>query len=99
MTAFSLYVASTVAIADTVVLENGDRLSGTLVKMEGASVWLDTAYAGTLKLPWAQVSHIESDAPVRIRLADGTEVDGQLSDQFGSAQHRRNRNRPTDRRS
>lgn len=78
VTAFSLCVASTAAMADTVMLENGDRLSGTLVKMEDESLWFDTAYAGTLKLPWAQIRHIESDAPVRVRLADGTEMVGQL---------------------
>jgi len=70
-------VSATVA-ADTVVLENGDRLSGTVVKIEATSLWLDTAYAGTLKLPWAQVRQIASDQPVRVRLADGTELDGQL---------------------
>lgn len=64
--------------ADTVTLDNGDRLSGTIVGMEASSLTLETAYAGTLKLPWRQVSQIESDAPVRVRLADGTEVDGRL---------------------
>ena len=41
-------------------------------------LWLQTAYAGKLKLPWALVSRIETDAPVRVRLADGTELDGRL---------------------
>ena len=66
------------SLADTVVLDNGDRLSGTIVRMEATSLWLDTAYAGKIKLPWAQVNQVESDKPVRVRLADGTELDGQL---------------------
>lgn len=65
-------------LADTVTLDNGDRLSGTIVAMEASSLTLETAYAGTLKLPWRQVSRIESEAPVRVRLADGTELDGRL---------------------
>ena len=66
------------ALADTVTLLNGDRLSGTLVRLETHTLWLKTPYAGTLKLPWAQVGRIDTDAPVRVRLADGTELDGQL---------------------
>lgn len=69
---------SSTALADSVVLGNGDRLSGTLVRMDADSLWLETPYAGKLKLPWAQVSRIETDAPVRVRLDDGTELDGQL---------------------
>ena len=75
--AATCFIAST-SFADTVMLENGDRLSGTIVKLEATSLWLETAYAGKLKLPWAQVKQIESDTPVRVRLADGTELDGQL---------------------
>lgn len=65
-------------LADTVTLGNGDRLSGRIVSMQAASLTLETAYAGTLKLPWSRIRHIESDAPVRVRLADGTELDGRL---------------------
>lgn len=66
------------AQADTVGLVNGDRLSGRLVRMDAAHLWLETHYAGTLKLERAQVRSIETDAPVRLRLADGTELDGEL---------------------
>jgi len=73
------------ALADTVALHNGDRLSGDLVRMEAATLWLKTTYAGTLELPWAQVERVDTDAPVRVRLADGTELDGQLqADDAGS---------------
>ena len=76
--AVASWLASSAALADTVSLVNGDRLSGTITRMEAASLWLDTPYAGKLKLPWAQVSRVETDAPVRVRLTDGTELDGQL---------------------
>jgi len=71
-------LVSSASLADTVSLTNGDRLSGTLVRMEADSLVLETPYAGKLKLPWTQVSRIETDAPVRVRLTDGTELDGQL---------------------
>lgn len=72
------WLASSSALADTVSLVNGDRLSGTVVRLEAAALWLDTAYAGKLKLPWKAVSRIETDAPVRVRLDDGTTLDGRL---------------------
>ena len=72
------WLASASALADTVSLTNGDRLSGTVVRLEADALWLDTPYAGKLKLPWKAVNRIETDAPVRVRLDDGTALDGQL---------------------
>lgn len=72
------WLVTSVAPADTVKLDNGDRLSGTIVRMEAASLWLETPYAGKLELPWARISRVETEAPVRVRLADGTELDGAL---------------------
>lgn len=84
ITPSGLCVASTVAAADPVVLANGDRLSGTLDRMEAGSLGFDTTYAGPLKLPWAQLRPIEPDAPVRLRRVDGTELDGRLEDEQGA---------------
>lgn len=72
------WLASSATLADTVSLANGDRLSGTIVRLDAAALWLDTPYAGKLKLPWGEVRRIESDASVRLRLDDGTELDGRL---------------------
>lgn len=72
------WLAGSSALADTVSLVNGDRLSGTVVRLEAATLWLETPYAGELKLPWKAVSRIETDAPVRVRLDDGTALDGQM---------------------
>ncbi|MFP5403152.1 MAG: YdiY family protein [Gammaproteobacteria bacterium] len=66
------------AAADTVTLQNGDRLSGTVVKMESDTLWLETAYAGTLKLQWGEVARLETDAPVRLKLDDRAEFDTRL---------------------
>ena len=71
--------AASSAAADTVTLRNGDRLSGTVVKMEADTLWFETAYAGTLKLPWGEVGRIETDAPVRLKLDDSAEFDTRLA--------------------
>lgn len=66
------------AHADTVELDNGDRLSGSVVSMDGGKLQLKTAYAGVLTLPWAQVRRLETDAPLRVRLDDGKALDARL---------------------
>lgn len=72
----ALVTVATAAQADWVELDNGDRLSGRIVSLLDGVLILETAYAGTLKLPRERISRLESTAPVRVRLADGTEFDG-----------------------
>lgn len=71
-------LAAGAARADTVVLRNGDRLSGRVVSLEAGKLVFATTYAGEVKLPWNQLRHLESDAKVRVQLADGTLLNGQL---------------------
>lgn len=66
------------AVADSVILDNGDRLSGKVIGLEGGSLVFETAYAGQLKLPWGRVRHVESDDNVRVRLSDGSLLNGRL---------------------
>lgn len=68
--------ASGTARADWVELDNGDRLSGRIVSLADGVLRLDTAYAGLLALPRERIRAVRTDAPVRVRLADGTEFDG-----------------------
>ena len=76
----TLGLLSGTALADSVVLDNGDRLSGTVVQMTADALEIETTYAGKVKLSWARVRRIETEAPVRVQLVDGTEFDGQLQD-------------------
>ena len=70
--------ASFAARADSVVMENGDRLTGRVVGLEAGKLLFATPYAGELKLPWAQLRSLRSDAKVRVQLADGTLLNGLL---------------------
>jgi putative salt-induced outer membrane protein YdiY len=47
--------------ADTVVLKNGDRLTGTAVKLEGGKLTFKTAYADAIAIAWDQVSNLKVD--------------------------------------
>jgi len=44
------------AMADEVILKNGDRLSGTVVTKADDKLVFKTKYAGEIKIDWAEVS-------------------------------------------
>lgn len=52
--------------AEQVSLKNGDRLSGTVVSMDGKKLVLKTSYAGDVSIDWASVSQFSSDQPLVI---------------------------------
>ena len=46
--------------AEQVSLKNGDRLSGSIVSMDGQKLVLKTSYAGDVSIDWAEVSEFSS---------------------------------------
>lgn len=61
----------TPALADTVWLKNGDRLSGRIQLFDGGKLLLKTDYAGSVTLDWRQVASLESDQALLVKLDDG----------------------------
>jgi putative salt-induced outer membrane protein len=51
----ALFVLTCAAVADTLVLKNGDRLTGTIESSDGKVITLKTDYAGELKVNWSDV--------------------------------------------
>jgi putative salt-induced outer membrane protein YdiY len=66
------------ASADKVVLENGDSLTGTIVKAEGGKLTLKTDYAGLIEIEVAKVKQLFTDSPVEVHLTDGEILKGQI---------------------
>ncbi len=64
--------------ADQILLNNGDRLTGTVVRKEGDHLVLRTAYAGELKIAWSRVAEVRTDDPMSIILSDQTTVQTRL---------------------
>ncbi|MDP3686963.1 MAG: hypothetical protein Q8R64_05185, partial [Sulfurimicrobium sp.] len=64
--------------ADTLLLVNGDQLTGTVLKKEGNAVVLRTSYAGDVTIKWADVAHIQTDKPVHVMLNDESSMKGIL---------------------
>lgn len=64
-----LAAASAGAMADTVVLANGDRLTGQVLLMDAGTLVLKTDYAGEVRIAWKQVARLETKDPLALRAA------------------------------
>lgn len=72
-----LFLFSTgAAFGGELTLENGDRLTGTIVKLSDGTVVVKTTYGGTIQVAWAEVSGIASSGLLFFTMADGSDVEG-----------------------
>jgi len=64
-------------LADTVVLKNGDRLTGTVNQLAGGKLTVTTSYAGAVTITWDDVSSVKLDKPLilPIETRNGKQVD------------------------
>ncbi len=67
------------ALADQVVLKNGDRLTGTIVKSDAKSLTLKSEFAGTVTIALEAIVQISSDQPLYLALKDGQTVVGTVT--------------------
>ena len=58
------------ALADTVWLKNGDRLSGEIIVFDGSKLMLKTSYGGSIAIDWKQVETLESDKELLVKQDD-----------------------------
>jgi putative salt-induced outer membrane protein YdiY len=63
---------------DVVHLRNGDRLSGTIVKMDGETLFITTPYAKEVAVDWKEVVRLETAGPHWVRLATDEFVKGRF---------------------
>ncbi len=69
---------TTTLSADEVRMKNGDRITGSIIKMENKTLTVDTSYAGEIAMTWEQVESIETDSAVHVVLEDRTSAHGIL---------------------
>lgn len=72
-------LAASAARADQVVLKNGDRLTGAIVKKQDAGLTIKTEQMGTVTVPWDQVESVAADTPVYVVPAAGPTLHGTLT--------------------
>jgi putative salt-induced outer membrane protein len=75
----AVLVMAAAAGADTVVLKNGDRLTGTIEVSDGHDVTLKTDYAGEIKIKWPSVTQVTTDKPLYVVTPDKKTVSGTLT--------------------
>lgn len=71
------------AAADQVILKNGDRITGTVVRMDKGVLTLRTAYAEKLEFNADAVQSISTEQPVEVRLQGGELLTGPLRSEAG----------------
>ena len=83
---FAILAIACTARADTITLDNGDRLTGTIVKSDGKELVLMadkagsiTDKAGPITVQWSAVRQITSMAPLYVVTSQGTTVTGAVT--------------------
>lgn len=84
------FAACTVALcavaqlsADVVETKSGSRITGKVVKIDGSSVFVDTDFAGEIKVKQSEVVTIATEEPLNVRLEGGTVIQGTLASPAG----------------
>lgn len=70
--------------ADVVETKNGARIVGKVTKIDGGAVVVETDFAGTITVKQSEVAGLVTDAPVSVRLASGTRIEGKVSGGAGA---------------
>lgn len=71
------------AQSDQVVLKNGDRVTGNIVKKDADRITIETAMFGLVSAAWDQVASIVTNRPLNVVLPDGKTVVGTLRESDG----------------
>ncbi len=64
------------ASADTVVMKNGDTVSGTILEIKGDELKMEAEHMGTVSIDFDEVSSFSADGPLGVELTGGTRVVG-----------------------
>lgn len=67
-----------VARAGTIRLDNGDVISGKILKVSGGDITVDTEHSGEITIEADHVVDLESDRMLTVEYEDGREVDGYI---------------------
>jgi putative salt-induced outer membrane protein YdiY len=65
---------------DTIIMKNGDRLTGEVKRLQDGILYVQTDYfAGSVGVDWLQVEEVESKAKFQIVLSNGKRLTGSIS--------------------
>jgi putative salt-induced outer membrane protein len=71
--------ACAVLSADQVVLQNGDTITGSVIKKDGDKLTLKSEFLGEVSIPWKAIKSLKSDQELVVVLPGGEAVKGKVS--------------------
>ena len=74
-----LLLAATSAFADQITLKNGDRITGTVVKKDGANLIIKSDLFGLITAAWDKVESVQGAGAVYVTNKDGKTAEGAVS--------------------
>ena len=86
---YDLFVAllfASSAMADQIVLKNGDRVTGSVVKKDAKDLTIKTLHFGVVTVAWDQVDTVTADTPLNVVLPGGKTVKGTVATTAGNLQ-------------
>jgi putative salt-induced outer membrane protein len=73
------FVCNCALYADRIILKNGDRVTGSIVKKDGANLTVKSELFGEIVMAWDKVDSVKTDAPLNVATKDGKTVQGTLA--------------------
>ncbi len=83
---FAAFLLLGTAWADQVVLKNGDRVTGSIIKKDGKTITIKTDQFGVVTAAWDQVAAVTAEKPLNVVLPDGRTVQGTLATADGKVE-------------
>lgn len=74
----ALALVAGAGLADTLWLENGDRVSGRIKSLDNGVVVVNTPYDRSVRVRWEQVRHVDMEIPATMTLDSGEQTVGRL---------------------
>ncbi len=71
-----IHTLTNISVADTIYLNNGDKISGNIQSTNNDEIVITTEYAGDIKLKWESITSFESKKIVTVELKDKSRVKG-----------------------
>jgi putative salt-induced outer membrane protein YdiY len=81
---FLVFAFSSTLFADQVVLKNGDRLTGTIVKSDGKTLVIKSEFAGEVTVQWPAIQEINATQSLHVGLNNGQTVVGPVATSDGN---------------
>ena len=72
--------------ADQVVLKNGDKITGTVIRKDGDKLTLKSDLLGEVSMAWSAIVSVTSETPLHVVLPGGKDVNGSVVTQGSELQ-------------